>query len=123
MKPARCPVKHRRPCASATATSTSSRRPATTSTRSTARLATRVEARALHGRYAAEPAALAALVARYELTQRGVGARHAEALLACSYLVGMELPGRRALFSDLALDFDEAAADGPSPLDWSLRLD
>jgi NAD(P)-dependent dehydrogenase (short-subunit alcohol dehydrogenase family)/acyl dehydratase len=80
----------------------------------------------LAGRYAAAPSALAALLARFELAPRGVGSRHAEALLLSSYLVGMELPGRRALFSDLALDFD-AASDPPpdpaAPLDWTLRLD
>jgi NAD(P)-dependent dehydrogenase (short-subunit alcohol dehydrogenase family)/acyl dehydratase len=78
---------------------------------------------ALRGRYAAEPAALAALLAALDLPARGVGARHAEALLLASYLVGMELPGRRALFSDLALDFDAAAAPADAPVDWSLSLD
>ena len=77
---------------------------------------------AAHGRYAAAPAALAALLARYDLGPRGVGARHAEALLLASYLVGMELPGRRALFSDLALDFTGAPL-AAAPLDWSLTLD
>lgn len=78
---------------------------------------------ALQGRYAAAADPLAALLARYELPARGVGARHAEALLACSYLVGMELPGRRALFSDAALDFEAALPVGRAPLDWALSLD
>lgn len=81
---------------------------------------------ALSGRYAAAPSALAALLARFGLSPRGVSARHAEALLLASYLVGMELPGRRALFSDLALDFDAASEPPPdptAPLDWTLRLD
>lgn len=77
----------------------------------------------LHGRYAAAPAALATLLARHELAARGVGPRHAEALLLASYLVGMELPGRRALFSDLALDFEAEVSASTDPLDWSLRLD
>lgn len=77
----------------------------------------------LQGRYAAEPTALAALLARHDLPARGVGARHVEALLACSYLVGMELPGRRALFSDVALDFDAALPPAPAALDWTLSLD
>ncbi len=78
----------------------------------------------LRGRYGAAPVALATLLDRYDLAARGIGARHVEALLACSYLVGMELPGRRALFSDAALDFEAPLhGRGRAPLDWSLALD
>jgi len=76
---------------------------------------------ALTGRYAARGEALAQLLDRYQLRARGVSPRHAEALLGCSYLVGMRLPGRRALFSDVTLDFDAptvAADDG-----FTLQLD
>ncbi len=78
---------------------------------------------ALHGRYAARSAALATLMVRHALAARGVGPRHVETLLLASYLVGMELPGRRALFSDLAMDFDADVSASAAPLEWSLRLD
>lgn len=78
----------------------------------------------LHGRYGAAPVALATLLDRYDLAARGAGARQVEALLACSYLVGMELPGRRALFSDAAVDFEAPLhGRGRASLDWSLALD
>jgi NAD(P)-dependent dehydrogenase (short-subunit alcohol dehydrogenase family) len=58
--------------------------------------------------YAADPRLVEALSRRHGLAERGVGASRVAALAACSYLVGMELPGRRALFSALSLDFDDA---------------
>ncbi len=78
---------------------------------------------AVQGRYSAEPVALAMLMVRHDLAERGVGPRHAEALLLASYLVGMELPGRRALFSDLSLDFEAEHSLSTAPVDWSLALD
>ncbi len=75
------------------------------------------------GRYAARPTALGALLTRYDLAVRGVGPRQAEALLGCSYLVGMRLPGRRALFSDVTLDFDDEPAAAEDSEGFSLCLD
>ncbi len=80
-----------------------------------------VEGLAVEGRYAAEPTALAELTREYGLRARGVGLAQVEALMACSYLVGMELPGESALFSDVTLDFSDAPRP-PGPLAWSARV-
>lgn len=75
------------------------------------------------GRYAADREALEAIARRYDLTARGVGLSQIEALMACSYLIGMELPGERALFSAVSLDFDEKPTAGETPaLGWSLTV-
>jgi NAD(P)-dependent dehydrogenase (short-subunit alcohol dehydrogenase family) len=73
-----------------------------------------------NGRYSPEPAALAALIARWRLAGKGFGAAHVSALLWASYLVGMELPGERATFTRLQVSFDGAAAQ--APLDYQARV-
>jgi NAD(P)-dependent dehydrogenase (short-subunit alcohol dehydrogenase family) len=45
-----------------------------------------------------------ALTERLGLVARGVGAVEAAVLMGASFIVGMELPGQRALFSKLAID-------------------
>jgi NAD(P)-dependent dehydrogenase (short-subunit alcohol dehydrogenase family)/acyl dehydratase len=57
------------------------------------------------GEYGPSPAHLRAIVQRLGLASKGVGAIHVAALMWCSYLVGMEMPGRCALFSRLSLKF------------------
>jgi NAD(P)-dependent dehydrogenase (short-subunit alcohol dehydrogenase family) len=59
--------------------------------------------------FAPEGAGLAAFVDHHGLDERGVTPWQVAALLAQSYVVGMELPGRRALFSALALAFQAVA--------------
>ncbi|GAB2713445.1 SDR family NAD(P)-dependent oxidoreductase [Nocardia thraciensis] len=46
------------------------------------------------------------LGARWDLRSRGLGAAELAALGWCSYLVGMELPGRSALLAGIDIDFD-----------------
>ncbi|MSP56569.1 MAG: SDR family NAD(P)-dependent oxidoreductase [Myxococcales bacterium] len=55
--------------------------------------------------YAGDAAALGALMQRLDLEARGVPIWQVAALLAQTYVVGMELPGCRALFSALRLQF------------------
>ncbi|MCU1485139.1 MAG: fabG 2 [Actinomycetia bacterium] len=62
--------------------------------------------RQVEGAYVPEPEALEHLLRRYRLAEKGVDARMAAALLFASYLVGMELPGRKALFSRLRARLD-----------------
>jgi NAD(P)-dependent dehydrogenase (short-subunit alcohol dehydrogenase family) len=62
------------------------------------------------GRYApAWPAALE-LIRELHLDERGVGTGEMATLLMLSYIVGMELPGRRALFSRARIRFSETEA-------------
>jgi len=66
------------------------------------------------GLYAPEPAALAELLLRWSLPAKGIAAAQAVALLWTSFLVGMELPGERAVFSRLRITFPpRPAASGP----------
>lgn len=52
---------------------------------------------------------LEALAAKLRLAARGVSASHVAAMMAASYVVGMEMPGAQALFARLALTFGEDA--------------
>jgi NAD(P)-dependent dehydrogenase (short-subunit alcohol dehydrogenase family) len=60
---------------------------------------------AVRGAYAPSEAAFAQLLDRWELGGKGLGRDRLAALLWSSYLVGMELPGKRALFWSLDLRF------------------
>jgi NAD(P)-dependent dehydrogenase (short-subunit alcohol dehydrogenase family) len=60
---------------------------------------------ALDFRYAPCPDALRRLLARWGLERQGLGLGEIAALLCCSYIVGMKLPGERALFSQLKIQF------------------
>ncbi|MFI1227466.1 MULTISPECIES: SDR family NAD(P)-dependent oxidoreductase [unclassified Streptomyces] len=62
--------------------------------------------------YAPDWAELDALVADWELDERGVGAAQLAALAWCSYTAGMELPGEASLLSRIALTFPAAADTG-----------
>lgn len=44
--------------------------------------------------------------ARFGIARKGAEEIQLAALMACSYLIGMEVPGRRALFSRLSIDFE-----------------
>jgi NAD(P)-dependent dehydrogenase (short-subunit alcohol dehydrogenase family) len=66
---------------------------------------------AVTGSYAPERGALPALHARYGLLERGVGERDTALLCLASYVVGMELPGQRALFARLAFELPPADGD------------
>lgn len=78
------------------------------------------EGKEIAGSYSPDESAFRAFAASAGLEPRGLRSGHVAALMACSYLVGMELPGRRALFSGLKLDFE--GAPGPS-FQYRVRVD
>jgi NAD(P)-dependent dehydrogenase (short-subunit alcohol dehydrogenase family) len=59
------------------------------------------------GQYAPHEQAFESLYSRL-FSKSWFGRRHAAALLWASYLIGMEIPGRRALFSRLSIDFESS---------------
>ncbi|MFQ5698554.1 MAG: SDR family NAD(P)-dependent oxidoreductase [Myxococcota bacterium] len=73
------------------------------------------------GCYLPDRDALADLLAGWGLEERGLPIAQAAALCWSSYLVGMELPGRRALYSRLDLEFDATCPATLAALDWSAR--
>ncbi len=77
--------------------------------------------RRISGRYAACAADMAAICARTGWQQPWVTAREVSALLWASYLVGMELPGQRALFSRLIIEF-EPSVQASSPFDFDAEV-
>ena len=74
------------------------------------------------GRYASDPEALTELGRRYSLHKKGFSATQVAALLWASYLVGMELPGERAIFSQLGITFHPEAAVRDPHFDYSARV-
>jgi NAD(P)-dependent dehydrogenase (short-subunit alcohol dehydrogenase family)/acyl dehydratase len=67
-------------------------------------------------------AALAALEERYRLASRGLGPLELATLCASSYLVGMQLPGQRALFSRAVLRFEAGQGALATPFSLSARV-
>jgi NAD(P)-dependent dehydrogenase (short-subunit alcohol dehydrogenase family)/acyl dehydratase len=59
----------------------------------------------IDGGYAPSSAHLRAIAQQMSLAAKGIGVIHVAALMWCSYLIGMEMPGRCALFSRLLLKF------------------
>jgi NAD(P)-dependent dehydrogenase (short-subunit alcohol dehydrogenase family)/acyl dehydratase len=76
----------------------------------------------LTGRYEPRVSAFRSLVAELDLTARGVTERQATALLACSYLVGMRIPGRNALFYSARLDWRHPPSDRQAG-EYSVRIE
>jgi NAD(P)-dependent dehydrogenase (short-subunit alcohol dehydrogenase family) len=76
---------------------------------------------AAEGSWGAGAEALAALRKRFELP-RELPEGQLAAILWASYLVGMELPGRDALFTRLTLRFPTQAAPRPTPLRYRAVL-
>jgi NAD(P)-dependent dehydrogenase (short-subunit alcohol dehydrogenase family) len=87
-------------------------------------LADIVPGREIGGSYCPPASQIRALFDRLALPDRGIGDFALTSLLACSYLIGMELPGSRALFSRLDLTFDRtgAPAQAQSPLTFHLKV-
>jgi NAD(P)-dependent dehydrogenase (short-subunit alcohol dehydrogenase family) len=80
------------------------------------------ESMTIEGRYApAWPAALE-LVRELHVDERGVGTCEIATLFLLSYIVGMELPGRRALFSRARIRFSETEAPEPAVVDFRAEL-
>ena len=75
-------------------------------------LETIAQGQKLSGEYSAADPALRSLIRRLELDRHGVTATNVAVLMGMSYLVGMEMPGERALFSSLKADFGSGASQG-----------
>jgi NAD(P)-dependent dehydrogenase (short-subunit alcohol dehydrogenase family) len=67
------------------------------------------------------PAALDVL-RQLHLDERGIGTSEMATLLLLSYIVGMELPGRRALFSRARIRFSETEGPGPAAIHFLAEL-
>ena len=62
----------------------------------------------VRGSYAPDGPSLASLLERYHLPDKGFGSTEVSLLCLASYLVGMELPGERALFARLTIELARA---------------
>lgn len=63
------------------------------------------------------------LAEKFELFNRGISESQYSALMCCSYLVGMELPGTDALFSELKIDFDNSDSCLDKDLYFNMELE
>lgn len=93
------------------AEATADRRSAAVHTRETLRVGLAAE-----GIWCAGAEALGALLDRFELSGEALPEEQLASILWASYLVGMELPGRDALFTRLTLRFPTPAARCATPL-------
>lgn len=73
------------------------------------------------GSYGPPEAAFAQLRSKLGLNQSWLAPQHVAALLWSSYLIGMELPGKRALFSRLRIEFEDTR-DVNSPFDYDVEI-
>lgn len=76
----------------------------------------------IDGEYTPSAAHLRVIVQRLNLTARGIGAIHVATLMWCSYLIGMEMPGRRALFSKLSLKFSDPEQPPAARLSYQAKV-
>jgi NAD(P)-dependent dehydrogenase (short-subunit alcohol dehydrogenase family) len=74
------------------------------------------------GRYAPSPGPFADLLGRCGLPACGNAGSPVAALLLLSYVVGMELPGERAVFSRLKLQLAGEPGAGIGPFDYTARV-
>ena len=75
------------------------------------------------GEYAVAPGPFRALVDRWGLAGKGATDAQLASMLWASYLVGMELPGERALFARLKIEFAADRAAGAGPFSYEARAD
>jgi NAD(P)-dependent dehydrogenase (short-subunit alcohol dehydrogenase family) len=73
------------------------------------------------GEYCSDPEAMAGLSERFNLNTGSIGTLVVEALLWSSYLVGMEVPGERALYFKLLLKFADSVPES-GILHWHTML-
>jgi len=76
----------------------------------------------VRGAYAPSAAYLEQVMGRWELPAKGITPIQVAALMWSSYLVGMELPGERALFWRLELRFSPDGAGGDAPLSYDATV-
>jgi len=77
----------------------------------------------LTGAWSPPWAQLTALVDDLGLAQAGASAFHVAAVAFASYLIGMELPGERALFWRVHLSFPDRGPLDPEPWSWQATVD
>jgi NAD(P)-dependent dehydrogenase (short-subunit alcohol dehydrogenase family) len=75
----------------------------------------------MSGSYAPSWIRLPELVAQWNLADKGLGPPQLAALLWSSYVIGMELPGRRALFARLSLNWEAASEATPLCYQTTIR--
>jgi NAD(P)-dependent dehydrogenase (short-subunit alcohol dehydrogenase family)/acyl dehydratase len=80
------------------------------------------ESMTVEGRYAPAWPATIELLRGLHLDERGIGTGEIATLLLLSYVVGMELPGRRALFSRARIRFSETEAPNPAVFHFGAEL-
>lgn len=76
---------------------------------------------AVRGTYGPSFAELRTLCSRIQINEIGVTPLHIAAMMWSSYLVGMELPGKRALFSRLRIEFQHMRA-AAAPFDYEAEI-
>lgn len=80
------------------------------------------EGQIINGRYCPCGEALAEVIEKYDLKSSGFGAIELGTLCWASYYVGMELPGRNALFGRLIIEFDAKRQSVAWPLQYQSRI-
>ena len=80
------------------------------------------EGQIINGSYCPYGEALAALIEKYDLKSSGFGTIELGALCWASYCVGMELPGRNALFGRLIIEFDTKRPAVEWPLQYQSKI-
>ena len=73
------------------------------------------------GKYGPPESVLSELCAKLGLKKSWLAPQHVAALMWSSYLIGMELPGKRALFSRLRIEFEDVSKIS-SPFDYSAEI-
>lgn len=73
------------------------------------------------GRYGPPESELMELCTKLGLHKAWLGPQHVAALMWSSYLIGMELPGKRALFSRLRIEFEDVPKVS-SPFDYRVEI-
>ena len=76
----------------------------------------------IDGDYAPSSEALRAILLRLGIQAKGIGMIHIASLMWCSYLVGMEMPGRPALFSKLSLKFAAPEKSAGTRLSYKAKV-
>jgi NAD(P)-dependent dehydrogenase (short-subunit alcohol dehydrogenase family) len=74
------------------------------------------------GSYWPSSAAFAQVIARWRLSRKGATATQIAAMMWSSFVVGMELPGKRAIFWRLALDFHLEAGLQREPFSYEVTV-
>lgn len=74
------------------------------------------------GLFAPENLAFHDLARQYHMDQGPLSPAQMAALLWCSYLIGMELPGERALFSKLEISFQPGSVSQRTDLEYDARV-